>query len=151
MASVHGLFADEGTTRVEKEPRTGVKLIDSYLCVRTAGKYRVFSRDDMIAFSVAPCNEALLAEFILSCARQVSVTGDDGVAVLQQAWLPASCSASSGTVGSTPWQCRRGCPQAASLTFWCPRQATAGGFRGRPAAGPLMVHREPRLVRRQAP
>ena len=91
LATIHGGRAADGRGRLEAVPRNGVILFDSWLCVKTAGRLRVYTNADMKAFVCAPMAEALLVDFIMALSRVITVVGADGTLCQKQAcrstWL----------------------------------------------------------------
>ena len=85
MASIHGGRAADARGRLEKVPRNGVILFDSWLCMKTAGRLRVYTNADMQAFVLAPMAESLLVDFIMALSRVITVVGLDGALCQKQA------------------------------------------------------------------
>jgi len=84
LATIHGGGAADARGRVEAVPRNGVILFDSWLCVKMAGRLRVYTNADMRAFVLAPMAEALLVDFIMALSRVITVVGADGALCQKQ-------------------------------------------------------------------
>ena len=64
--------------RVDPPIRSGAYLFDAFLQVRTEGELRIFSMEQAAAFANFPNAAGLVAEWVCSFGRQISVQHPDG-------------------------------------------------------------------------